>query len=71
MFIRILCAVNRYNGMSSLWFGVPAISIISLHGFEWKKAILPHSMAAMSTLSRICSLPEEIKRTIRFNFASG
>jgi len=42
--------------MSALQSGVPANSIISLPGLEWKKAVLSSSMAAMSTLSGICHL---------------
>jgi hypothetical protein len=71
IFIRRFGEVNHDNEMSALQSGILANSLISLHGLKWKKAVLPSSMAAMSTLSGICRLSEENKGTIGFNFASG
>jgi hypothetical protein len=71
IFIRTFGEVNHYNGMSALQAGIPANSIILLHGLKWKKAVLSSNMAAMSTLSGICRLLEEKEESIGFNFASG
>ena len=63
IFIRRFGEVNHDNEMSALQSGIPANSIISLHGLKWKKAVLPSSMAAMSTLSGIYRLSEENKES--------